>query len=130
MRLLLDTHVWLWKLLDQKRLSRTARDLLDEPSHELFLSPISLWETLMLAERGRLALEPDPVTWVRSAMAVSPTTVAELSPDVTILSTGLTGYPGRDPADRFLVATAMTHDLTIVTADRDMHAYAPLKAVW
>lgn len=130
MRLLLDTHAWLWQLADPERLSRKASMALDDPSHELFLSPISVWETLMLADGGRVDLGGDPHGWVRAALAASPTVMAEMTHDIAILSRDLPGYRGRDPADRFLIATALHHDLTLVTRDRRIREYRTVPSLW
>jgi len=62
MKLLLDTHIWLWYLLGDERLSLQLQTVISDPNTELWLSPISIWETLILAEKGRISLQPDPVT--------------------------------------------------------------------
>ncbi|MEO1186558.1 MAG: PIN domain-containing protein, partial [Cyanobacteria bacterium J06636_27] len=56
MKLLLDTHIWLWYLLGDKRLSTQLQFAIAEEKTELWLSPISIWETLILAEKGRIFL--------------------------------------------------------------------------
>jgi PIN domain nuclease of toxin-antitoxin system len=89
---------------------------LEKVSNELWLSPISIWETLVLAERGRLVLEPDPVRWVRGQLAAVPLRQALITQDVAIQSR-LVDLPHQDPADRFLAASARVYDLTLVTAD-------------
>lgn len=114
---LLDTHVWLWSLLDPARLSTKALDALTESEAALHLSSISLWESLLLAERGRIALEPSPTAWLRKAMAESPVSEAPLTMDVVMASASV-NLPHRDPADRLIAATAKSLDLTLVTADR------------
>ena len=116
MRLLLDTHIWLWSLLDPKRLSgRVARELTD-PANELWLSPISVWETLILSRKGRIALDEDPSSWIAKAMRAAPLAEAPLNTEVA-LETAKVRLPHHDPADRFLIATARVFELTLVTAD-------------
>ena len=115
--LLLDTHVWLWSLLEPARLSTKARYALTEADTSLHLSSISVWEALLLAERGRIALEPDPRAWLRKAMAESPVSEVPLTVDVVMASLSV-NLPHRDPADRLIAATAKSLDLTLVTADR------------
>lgn len=116
MKLLLDTHVWLWALLEPSRLAVRARAALADETSEKWLSPISVWETLILAERGRLALEPSAGEWVRRQLVSSPVRQAPFDHEVAILSRSLR-LPHPDPADRFIAATARAHDLTLVTAD-------------
>lgn len=117
MNLLLDTHIWLWSLLDPDRLSDRARSRLTDPANTLALSPVSVWEALVLAERGRVLLHPDPWSWVRNALAVRPVRAMPLTIDVALASRSVRlGHD--DPADRFIAATAMVRGLTLVTADR------------
>jgi PIN domain nuclease of toxin-antitoxin system len=129
-RLLLDTHVWLWQLLEPERLSRRATEALGSAEAELFLSPISVWETLILAKRGRIELQPDASTFVLDALAVSRTTMTPLTHEIAIQSVGLPGYRNRDPADRFLIATCLVEALTMVTADRGLRRYRRLETLW
>jgi PIN domain nuclease of toxin-antitoxin system len=117
MKLLLDTHVWLWALLDPARLASRARAALSDRTSEKWLSPISVWETLILAERGRVALEPSATEWVRRQLSASPIRQAPFDHEIAIVSRALR-VPHADPADRFLAATARVHDLTLVTADQ------------
>ncbi|GIX47756.1 MAG: ribonuclease VapC [Candidatus Tectimicrobiota bacterium] len=116
MRLLLDTHIFLWSLLEPERLSRRVATALEDPGNELWLSPIVIWEVLILAEKGRVVLEPDAVAWVRRALQTIPFREAPLTHEVAIQSR-FVALPHQDPADRFLAATALVYDLTLVTAD-------------
>ena len=116
MGLLLDTHIWLWSLLDPDRLGDSARHALLSQEGEIRLSPISVWEALLLAERGRVVLDPDPHHWLRKAMATSPIAEAPLTIDVALASRTV-DVEHQDPADRFIVATAKVYGLRLVTAD-------------
>ena len=116
LKLLLDTHIWLWSLAQPARLSRRVRSALTRVESELWLSPISVWEVLVLAERGRVKLDEDPRQWVAEALARTPAQEATLTFEVAVRSRDvLPAHP--DPADRFLVATALVYGLTLVTAD-------------
>lgn len=124
MRLLLDTHVWLWSLTQPDRLSRRARNAIARRRGELWLSPISSWELLVLAERGRVKLDDEPRRWLREALLRSPVREAALGHEVALRSREV-ALPHQDPADRFLVATALVYELTLVTADDTLlHARA------
>ena len=116
MGLLLDTHIWLWSLLDPDRLGDAARHALRSRENELRLSPISVWEALLLSERGRVALNPDPHRWLGKAMSIAPIAEAPLTIDVALASRTV-DIEHRDPADRVILATAAVHGLTLVTAD-------------
>lgn len=116
MRLLLDTHVWLWSLLDHRKLgARVTRELRD-PESELWLSPISTWELLVLVEKGRVILDSDPLDWVRSALESTPLKEAPLTHEVALESRRIR-LPHRDPADLFLASTARVYGLTLATSD-------------
>lgn len=120
MNFLLDTHIWLWSLLDPDRLSQTVRQALADAGNELWLSPISLWELITLCERGRLALDTPPDRWIDDALRAAPLIEAPLTYRIARASCGV-ALPHRDPVDRLLVATAQALELTLVTADRRLH---------
>ena len=116
MKLLLDTHIWLWALLDPQRLSPAVRAALVSRENELWLSPISVWEALLLAERGRVRVDTAPTEWVEQMVRALPRREAALTHDIAVASRRLT-LSHDDPADRFLAATAQVLGLTLVTAD-------------
>ena len=116
MKLLLDTHIWIWSYLEPHRISSEVALGLSSPDNERYLSAVSIWETIMLLEKKRIQLHRDfgdcfkdsrqdlnlleiPITW-------------EVARELRFTPLG-----HRDPADRFLVATAKAYDLTLVTAD-------------
>src|ERR1700689_197708 len=117
LKLLLDTHIWLWSLQDAKRLGRRVHYELTNPANELWLSPISTWEALTLHAKGRIRLHGDLGEWVASATA--PLLEAPLTHEIALVARELK-LPHQDPADRFLAATAQVLDLTLVTADSDL----------
>ncbi|MEZ5123096.1 MAG: type II toxin-antitoxin system VapC family toxin [Solirubrobacterales bacterium] len=130
MRLLLDTHVWVWRLLAPERLSDAAERAISARDNTLHLSPISTWETLVLARKGRLTLRPSPVEWVLDALRRSALMSVPLTQGIALRSETLRDFASADPADRFLVATALEHDLVLVTADGAMRAFDPLPSLW
>ncbi len=121
MRLLLDTHIWLWSLLEPGRLGRRVKRELADPASELWLSPISVWELSVLLRRGRVRLEHDFHEWVETALDRAPLREAPVTNDVAIATYDI-DLPHRDPADRFLAATATVFDLTLVTGDERLIA--------
>jgi PIN domain nuclease of toxin-antitoxin system len=116
LNLLLDTHIFIWCLLEPGRLTPEVAARLDSPSNALWLSPISVWEILVLAQQGRLRVDPDPATWLRRALRYAPVREAPLVHEVAIQSR-LVQLRHADPADRFIVATAAVYGLTLVTGD-------------
>ena len=95
------------------------RSAVGRATNELWVSPISVWELLVLAERGRVRLDREPRRWVAEALSFTPAQEAVLTYDVAVRSREIMlAHP--DPADRFLVATALVYDLTLVTADHTL----------
>ena len=117
MRFLLDTHIWLWSLHDPSRLGKRVLEELSNPENELWLSPISTWEALMLNAKGKIRLPADLSQWV--AQATTPLREAPLTHEIALAARQLP-LPQNDPPDRFLAATAQTLHLTLVTADRNL----------
>ena len=117
MRLLLDTHIVVWSLLEPARLSQAVASALSSAENELWVSPISVWEIALLAEKGRIAVDDaDPVGWLRGALAQTPLRQAALTHEVALVSRSL-DLVHQDPADRFIAATALVYELVLVTAD-------------
>jgi PIN domain nuclease of toxin-antitoxin system len=113
LRLLLDTHIWLWILHDPKRLAKRLLQELRNEDNELWLSPISTWEALTLNFKGKIRLQGDVKEWV--ARATAGTHEAPLTHEIALVARQLRLH--QDQADRILVATARVLDLVLVTAD-------------
>jgi PIN domain nuclease of toxin-antitoxin system len=110
----LDTHIWLWSLIAPDRLGRRTRAELESLENEIWLSPVSTWEALILHDKGRVYLAADVDDWI--ARNIAPFHEAPLTHEIALASRRL-ALPQRDPADRFLAATAKVLDLTLLTAD-------------
>jgi PIN domain nuclease of toxin-antitoxin system len=125
---LLDTHVWLWAVREPHRLGAGTRALLETPETALALSSVSVWEASMLIARGRVSETADRVgrvqRWRRSVPAL------QVPIDDTIaLRAGSLVWPHRDPADRYLVATALERGFTLLTADHTLLAYDEVRSL-
>lgn len=116
MKYLLDTHIWLWSLIAPERLGSTVARVLEKTDNELFISPITIWETLILAEKRKIELKPSPYEWIEEALKRSPVREAPLSNSIAIKSRRIE-LPHKDPADRFIAATAWDNDFTLITED-------------
>jgi PIN domain nuclease of toxin-antitoxin system len=113
MKLLLDTHIWLWVVHDPKRLGKRLFQELKNEANELWLSPISTWEVLTLNFKGRVRLHGDLAEWL--ARATAGTREAPFTHEIALAARQLDLH--QDPADRILAATAQVLDLTLATAD-------------
>ena len=119
MKLLLDTHIWIWALNQPERLSAKVRRALQKPSNELYLSPISVWEARHLERRGRIRLRQPFELWAQQALAKAPVREAPFTLAVALAAV-MIELPQPDPGDVFLAATAMTFGLTLVTGDEQL----------
>ncbi len=119
MKLLLDTHIWLWSLGEPQRLSRRVTKELDDRQNELWLSPISVWEAFLLVRKKRIQIATDFVTWLAASLNVLPVIEAPVTFEVARILPTLS-LPHDDPADLFLAATAKAFELTLITADRNL----------
>ncbi len=116
---LLDTHILLWSLLDPSHLKESVASEIDNPANELWLSPITTWEIIVLAEKGRIQLDEPPSAWIKNVLSSLPFQEAMLNHEVAMKSRDII-LPHQDPADRFIAATACVYGLTLVTADRSL----------
>ena len=112
----LDTHAWIWMAAGDERAGK-----LRGYAGRLLLPAIGVWETAMLAAKGRLKLQPDVDTWVSQNLE-APVELEPLSSEISIRSSRLRDFHG-DPADRLIVATALVLRMSLVTADRQIHAW-------
>ncbi len=122
MKLLLDTHIWLWSVLEPSRIGRRLRQQLSDVGNEVWLSPVSTWEALLLHSKGRIRIHGDVAEWL--ARATAPFREAPLTHEIVFAAYQLP-LPHRDPADRFLAATARELELTLVTADKRLLGLGP-----
>ncbi len=124
MKVLLDTHVWIWSQESPELLGPTARSAVAAEDNALFISPVSSLEIARLAWGGRLTLAGRLQTWVSESLSALLADTIPLTHEIAITAYDLPGEFHRDPADRMLVATAMVHDLTLMTADERILAYS------
>jgi len=117
LKFLLDTHVILWSAAEPEKLPSKIVEELEKELNELWFSPISVWEILLLAEKGRVVIKADHEKSIRKMFKKLPFREAVINQEVAIQSRKI-NLPHQDPADRFLAATAIVYDLTLVTADR------------
>lgn len=128
MKLLLDTHIWVWYGLGSEKLPARLRAAVAEPGNQLWISPISVWEVLLLTEKGRIILKPSATDWMTATLKSLQASEAPLNNAIAILSRQL-DCPHQDPADRFIAATAIHYGLTLVTVDRALVSIPSLKTL-
>ncbi len=122
MRLLLDTHVFLWYITADSRLPAPFPVAIREPTNEVYLSVASIWEAVIKHGLGKLPLPAPPAEYLpqqRDAHGIATLPIDEGT------MPHLAGLPAlhRDPFDRLLIAQALHHGLTIATVDTEVLAY-------
>lgn len=128
MELLLDTQVFLWWAVGDRRLPRDLGRALREPSNSVFVSAVSIWEIAVKAKAGKLPL-PMPI-WefvgeARARMEALPLPFEEAA----VVHMAKLPDHHRDPFDRMLICQAIEHEMTLVTADEQIRRY-PIKTLW
>lgn len=116
--ILLDTHAALWMANAEQPLGKHSQTMVQEALGEgqLAVSAISFWEIALLAAKGRLALT-HTASELRTELLNTGVLELPLTGDIAVLAVGLDTLHG-DPADRFIAATAIARDATLITADR------------
>jgi PIN domain nuclease of toxin-antitoxin system len=122
MKLLLDTHAFLWYISSNPRLPRYASDAIRDKSNEVYLSVVSVWEALVKYQIGKLELPAAADEYLEASRIAH--RITDLALDRQSVSRLLSLPPlHRDPFDRMLICQALTHDLTIVTNDELFRLY-------
>ena len=128
MKALLDTHAFLWWILDNPRLSGAVRDFLADPGNTIYLSAASGWEMAIKCSIGRLTLPVHPESFVEQQMEIN-----NLTPLPIQMSHGLYVHKlpaiHKDPFDRLLVAQSMIENLLLISRDSVFKQY-PVSLLW
>lgn len=123
MKLLLDTHAFLWFVLGDDRCSVPARNLIEDESNEKWLSPASYWELAIKISLGKYRLPGPFREFINQSVHDNGFLILPIEPDHAATLTNLP-FHHRDPFDRLIVAQAMTEDMPILSADKALDAYA------
>lgn len=128
MRLLLDTHTFIWYVTDDPKLSNTAKQLINEGSNDVLLSKASIWEMAIKHSTGKLNFETSFDLFVEQQVRLNAIEVLNIEINHLTAVATLPLYH-RDPFDRLLIAQAIVEKLPIVGADAAFDAYA-VQRLW
>lgn len=123
MKLPLDTHAFLWFVFGQKELSSRATAAINDPSNEVYVSLVSMWEVAIKHARGRLELKDQPDVFFASEMIKNGFVYLPIKPAHVFSAAALTLTDHRDPFDRALAAQAKVEGLVLVSADEKLDRY-------
>ncbi len=122
--IVVDTHVLIWTLQNDKRLGPDARKtIVAAQSGGIHVSAITVWEIALLAQKGKLGLGREVGEWIDAELALSGIVLAPIIPAIATDSVRLPGVFHADPADRLIIATARHAGLPLLTADRAILDY-------
>jgi PIN domain nuclease of toxin-antitoxin system len=127
--IVVDTHTWLWWVNDEKALSARARRAIDE-ADMVGVPTISAMEVAALVRRGKVTLDGGARTWIGQALALDRIRELPLTTDVAVEAGSFGDDFVGDPADRIIYATAIVSGSRLVTRDRFLRSFDPLRTVW
>ncbi len=132
--IVLDTHVLLWWVNDEGRLSKKALSAIEEEVRredgQILISSISAWEIALLIAKGRLALTMDVGDWLRTVGKIEGVRFVPVDNEIAVQSVQLPGEFHPDPADRIITALARHLSIPLVTGDTRIRNYRHVKTVW
>lgn len=128
MKVLLDTHTFLWWITDDNRLSSSAREIITNGDNELFLSAAAGWEIAIKAQLGRIKLPKEPHSFIAEQLRLNSIQSIPIHMSHALHIYSLPNHH-RDPFDRMIVAQAQLEDLAILTMDSQIARYE-IKVIW
>jgi len=127
--IVLDTHAWIWYASEDPLLSKRAKARIRR-AEALGVHPVSCWEVAMLSNSGRLKLSVEVSKWVAHALERPKIELLPFTPAAAIRAAGLGGsFPG-DPADRFIVGTALEMQVPVITRDQRITHWGQVETIW
>ena len=130
--IVLDTHAWIWFTSKPDVLSQKAKYAVDEAvkKKNVFVSSISAWEIALLVKNNRLQLSMDVADWIAKSENLPFFQFVPVSNSIAVKSVNLPPPLHPDPADRIIIATALSTGAAIVTKDKKISDYAHVKTIW
>jgi len=128
MKILLDTHTFLWWITDDPKLSDRARGIMGDGGNELFLSAATGWEIAIKAQIGRLKLPEEPIAFIVDQMRINAIQSLPIQMNHALHVSTLPQHH-RDPFDRLLIAQAQLEELPVLSSDRQL-AHYKVEVIW
>jgi PIN domain nuclease of toxin-antitoxin system len=130
--IVLDTHVWVWLVSNPELLSSPARKAIEEAKdqHAIYISSVSAWEVALLVAKRRLRFTLDVADWISKSEALPFFHFVPIDNAIAIKSVNLAHPLHDDPADRIIIATALSIGAPLVTKDERILRYPHAHTVW
>lgn len=128
MNVLLDTHAFLWWVIDDPQLSKAAKAIIADPSNTIYLSVVSAWEIIIKERTGKLTLPEPPETYIPSRLASN--RFISLNVQMQhVLQIAILPDHHRDPFDRLLIAQSQVENIPLLTVDHLIGQYS-VNVIW
>lgn len=132
MKLLLDTHTFIWTLTAPEKIVAAATSAVSDPDNEVFVSTVTFWEIAIKVRNGRLAPIGKPSSSTVAAARAMGFQPIDIMPDEAANHGNLSENTHFDPFDRMLIWQAIERNLTLVSCDREFNKFVPdgLRLLW
>ncbi|MGD2015719.1 MAG: type II toxin-antitoxin system VapC family toxin [Desulfobacterales bacterium] len=130
--IVLDTHIWIWFISKPEILSERAKKAVFAAVKQksVLISSISAWEVSLLVKNKRLTLSLDVADWIAKSEGLPFIRFIEISNSIAVKSVNLPQPLHPDPADRIIIATALSAGVPVVTKDKKLLDYPHIKTIW
>ena len=128
----LDTHAWGWFVSNPELLSKKAKRTIERAvvDKNVFISSISAWEVALLTSKKRLLLSMEVADWIKKSEMLPFVNFIPVDNSIAVKSVNLPQPFHSDPADRIIIATAISLGVSLITKDERILEYAHVKTIW
>jgi len=130
--IVLDTHAWIWFISNPENLSKRAKKAVNDAAKDksILISSISAWELALLVKKNRLKLTLEVADWIAKSESLSFIQFVPVTNSIAVKSVNLPLPLHPDPADRIIIATALSVGAPVVTKDKKLLGYPPIRTIW
>lgn len=130
--IVLDTHVWVWFVSNPELLSKKAKRTIERAvvDNNVFISSISAWEVALLTSKKRLLLSMEVADWIKKSEMLPFVNFIPVDNSIAVKSVNLPQPFHSDPADRIIIATAISLGASLITKDERILKYSHVKTIW
>jgi PIN domain nuclease of toxin-antitoxin system len=130
--IILDTHAWIWFISNPENLSKRAKKAVKAAVNDksILISSISAWELALLVRKKRLKLTIEVTDWIAKSESLPFIQFVPVTNSIAVKSVNLPLPLHPDPADRIIIATALSVGASLVTKDEKLLGYSPVKTIW
>jgi PIN domain nuclease of toxin-antitoxin system len=128
MKVLLDTHTFLWWVADDPQISVTAKNIITNPDNDIYLSVVSAWEIIIKVGIGKLSLCEPPEIYIPTRIASNQFEILPVQISHILKINSLPNFH-KDPFDRLLIAQSLVENFSLITLDSAIAQY-PVQTIW